>query len=103
MSCPVYQAVCSPFRNYIPKTKWRLEGAGWTKPGKLVGRFLARLVGVGDQGISWHLTHRRKPWLDNQVATLEVEGQRATLKFEKAVPSNPGEPHLETIYERRLV
>ncbi len=100
---PVYQAVCSPFRNYIPKTKWRLEGAGWTKPGKLVGRFLARLVGVGDQGISWHLTHRRKPWLDNQVATLEVEGQRATLKFEKAVPGNPGEPHLETIYERRLV
>lgn len=99
---PVYQAVCSPFRNYIPKTKWRLEGAGWAKPGKLVGRFLARLVGIGDQGTSWHLTHRRRPWLDNQVATLELEGRRAALTFEKAVPRDSSEPNLETIYVSRL-
>jgi len=100
---PVYQAVCSPFRNYIPKTKWRLEGTGWTKPGKLVGRFLALLVGIGDLGISWRLTHRRKPWLDNQVATLELDGQRAALTFEKAAPSDSGELNLETIYEHHLV
>ena len=102
LESPVYQAVCSPFRNYIPKTKWRLEGAGWTKPGKLVGRFLTRLAGIGEEEVSWRLTHRRKPWLDNQAATLELEGRRATLMFEKAVPGDPGEQLLETIYEQRL-
>ena len=61
---PVYQEVCSPFWNYIPGTKWRLEGGGWTKPGKLAGHLLARLVGGRDRGISWYLT-QRKSWYEN--------------------------------------
>jgi hypothetical protein len=102
VSCPVYQAVCSPFRNYIPKTKWRLESGGWTKLGKLAGRFLARLVGIGEEEVSWRLTHR-EPWLENHVATLKLEGRRARLTFQKAVLNGSGRPALETIYERRLV
>ena len=101
LKSPVYQAVCSPFRNYIPKTKWRLEAVGWTKPGKLVGRFLARLVGIGEEGIDWRLTHDRL-WFENQVATLKIEGRKATLTFEKAVLDTSGEPDLRKLYEHYL-
>ena len=98
---PVYQAACSPLRNAPPAMKWRLERTGWTKFGELVGRFLAWLIGAGDEGMSWRLTHR-EPWLENQVATLELEGRRAKLRFEKAVMDGSGDPDLKRIYERDL-
>jgi hypothetical protein len=98
---PVYQAVCSPFRNSLPGQKSRLQSLGWTKPGELVGRFLTRLAGNEQEEVSWHLTHER-PWLENNVATIVLEGQQATLTFEKAAPDDSGEPGLEKIYKRRL-
>jgi hypothetical protein len=98
----IYQAVCSPLRNSLPGKKSRLQSAGWTRSGKLAGRFLARLVGIGEEEVSWGLTHR-EPWFENHVATLQLEGRRVTLTFEKAVLNGSGEPHLETTYERRLV
>ena len=98
---PVYQAVCSPFRNALPEKKLRLQSASWTKPGELAGRFLARLAGIGAEELDWHLTHD-KPWFENQVATLELENRRATLTFEKAILDGSGEPNLEKIYEHRL-
>ncbi len=98
---PVYQAVCSPFRNALPEQKARLQSAGWTKPGELAGRLLARLAGVKEEEISWRLTHD-KPWFENHVATLVLEGRRATLTFEKAILNSSGEPDLERIYERCL-
>jgi hypothetical protein len=98
---PVYQAVCSPFRNSLPGQKSRLQSLGWTKPGELAGRLLARLAGVEQEEVSWGLTHER-PWFENNVATLVLEGRRARLTFEKAVLDDSGEPGLEKIYERRL-
>jgi hypothetical protein len=98
---PVYQAVCSPLRNSLPGQKSRLQGAGWTKPGELVGRFLTRLAGIGEEGMTWRLTHE-KPWFENQVAVLTIEDRRANLTFRKAVLNGAGEPDLEKIYERRL-
>ncbi len=98
---PVYQAVSSPFRNALPGEKARLHSLSWTKPGELAGRFLARLAGIGGEGINWHLTHREL-WYDNQVATLKLEGRQAALTFEKAILDSSGEPDLETIYEHRL-
>ncbi len=98
---PVYQAVCSPLRNSLPGQKSRLQSLGWTKPGKLAGRILARLAGIGKEGMSWRLAHQEL-WFENQVATLEFEVRRATLTFEKAVLNGSGEPGLEPIYQRRL-
>jgi len=98
---PVYQAVCSPLRNSLPGQKSRLQGAGWTKPGELVGRFLARLAGIGEEGMTWRLTHE-KPSLENQVAVLTIEDRRATLTFRRAILNGAGEPDLEKIYQRRL-
>ncbi len=97
----IYQAVCSPLRNSLPEQKSRLQSAGWTKPGELAGRLLSRLAGIGKEQISWRLTHQ-KPWFENHVATLELEGQRARITFEKAVSNGSGEPGLERIYESRL-
>jgi hypothetical protein len=51
--------------------------------------------------MSWRLTHG-EPWLENQVATLELEGRRAMLRFEKATVDDSGEPVLKRVYERDL-
>jgi hypothetical protein len=48
------------------------------------------------------MTHQ-KPWFENHVATLELQGRRATVTFEKAITEGSGEPDLQRIYERRLV
>ena len=98
---PIYQATCSPLRNAVPAMKGRLERTGWTRFGEVVGRCLARLIGSGEEGISWRLTHG-EPWLENQVATLELEGRRAMLRFEKAIVDGSGEPDLRRIYGRTL-
>jgi hypothetical protein len=97
----VYQAVCSPLRNSLPGKKSRLQSAGWIRPGKLAGRFLAWLAGIGEEGLAWRLTHG-KPWFDNHVATLELRSRQATLTFEKALLDGSGKPNLEKIYEHRL-
>ncbi|MDQ3924266.1 MAG: alkaline phosphatase family protein [Actinomycetota bacterium] len=98
---PIYQAVCSPLRNSLPGKKSRLQSLGWTKPGELVGRLLSQLVWLGKEEAGWRLTHQEL-WFENQVATLELENQRATLTFEKAVLDYSGEPNLEKIFEHRL-
>ncbi len=98
---PLYQAVCSPLRNSLPGKKSRLQSAGWTKPGELAGRFLARLAGIGEEELSWRLTHDEL-WFENQIATLKLEGRRAKLTFEKAVLNASGEPNLQKLYEQDL-
>jgi PhoD-like phosphatase len=98
----IYQAVSSPFRNSLPGEKSRLHSASWTKPGELTARFLARLVGIEEEEISWRLVHQEL-WYENQVATLELEGKQATLTFEKAILDDSGEPGLETIHECELI
>jgi len=96
----VYQAVCSPLRNALPGEKSRLQSSAWAKPAGLAARLLARLAGVGDEPLTWRLTHDA-PFFDNQVATLELEGPRATITFEGAV-LNGKEPGLKKLYSRRL-
>ncbi|HZY57188.1 MAG TPA: alkaline phosphatase family protein, partial [Rubrobacteraceae bacterium] len=75
--------------------------AGWTKPGKFVGKTLARLAGVGGPDVRWRLMHK-EPWFANHISTLETRGREASLKVEKTTPEDPGEPRLYKILERRL-
>jgi hypothetical protein len=51
--------------------------------------------------MSWHLTHN-KPWFENHVATLELDGRHASITFEKAVQDDSGEPGLQKIFACRL-
>ena len=98
----VHQAVCSPLRNALPGEKSRLQNLAWTKPTALAGRLLSRLAGIRAPELTWRLTHDR-PWFENHVATLELDGRSAKITFEKAVTDGSGEPALQKIYERRLV
>ncbi len=102
LQSPVFQAVCSPLRNSLPGEKSRLQSAGWTKPGELVGRLLSRLAGVEKEEVSWRLTHD-EPWFENHVATLQLDGRHAKITFEKATLEDSGGPGLREIFERRLV
>ena len=66
----------------------------------LTGR-LAAAAGVEDPGIRWRLCDG--PCFDNQVATLKLDGRRASMKLEK-VPHDPEgrDERLELAFERRL-
>ena len=45
---------------------------------------------------------RRPPTFDNQIATLEIDGDRVELRIEKTVPSDWRLPKLETSLAREL-
>jgi len=97
----VYQAVCSPLRNALPKEKSFLQNNAWTGFATLMGRFLARLARLPKDSISWRLTHDTA-FFDNQIATLELGAESATITFEKAVLDASKEPALEKLYRYRL-
>jgi hypothetical protein len=97
----LYQAVCSPLRNALPSKKSYLQSHAWTKPATLAARLLAHLAGVPSKPLAWRLIHDAT-FFDNQVATLEFEGRRATITFEKAVLDASKEPALKKLYQCRL-
>jgi hypothetical protein len=100
-SSRIYQAVCSPLRNALPREKSFLQNNARTKPVALATRLLARLAGVLREPLTWRLTHEAA-FFDNQIATLKLEGRNATITFEKAVRDASQEPALVKLYERRL-
>ena len=69
-------------------------------PGRLAARGLARLAGVRRPSIDWRID-KRGPWFDNQIATITIEGRRATLVLEKTVPDGDGLT-LERVFEHDL-
>ncbi|HET6632304.1 MAG TPA: alkaline phosphatase D family protein [Rhodanobacteraceae bacterium] len=97
----VYQAVCSPLRNPLGKWKRRIMRACWTWPIIALTRGMARLAGVKKDAVSWRLCHEQ-PWFDNQVASLELDGPRATIRFERATPGQPNQPPLDELFTHRL-
>jgi hypothetical protein len=103
VSSAVWQAVCSPFRNPLDANERRVILAAWTRAGGRVTRALARRAGVRDPDVRWRLAHD-KPWFNNQVAWLELDGRKARFVLEKAIPPDDGkgEPKLETVFERPI-
>jgi hypothetical protein len=73
-------------------------------PARVIMRGLARLAGVEDPCVRWRYVHDQ-PWFDNQVATIELDGRRATVRIEKTLPpEDPEHPtlKLERVFERDL-
>lgn len=97
---PVYQAVCSPYRNPLDPKEQRVVRAGFSRPFAALARGLAKLAGAPDPGIRWRALDG--PCFDNQVATLEIEGRAASMRLEKTMPGAEHESHLEQSFERRL-
>jgi hypothetical protein len=96
---PVWQAVCSPFRNPLDDRERRMIRFGTSRVAHVLGRALARSAGVDDPGIRWRMVDG--PYFDNQVATLEVHDRDARLTLERT--PRTGELALEHCFTRSLV
>jgi hypothetical protein len=101
VSSHVWQAVCSPFRNALNRHERAMIRVGNSRAGAAAGRGLARLAGVSREPVRWRLVEG--PFYDNQVASLAIEGRRATARLERTV-GDPETDHreLHTSFERSL-
>jgi phosphodiesterase/alkaline phosphatase D-like protein len=97
---PIYQAVCSPYRNPLSTKEQLVIKAGFTRPFTQVAAALAKAAGAEDPGIRWRL--RDGPCFDNQVATLHLEGRSATMRLDKTSPGDDDQQSLVCSFERRL-
>jgi hypothetical protein len=97
---PVYQAVCSPYRNPLDEKERRVIRLGFGRPFTVLARRLAGAAGAADPGVRWRTLDG--PCFDNQVAMLSLDGREATLRLDKTVPGDTGEQSLERSFERRL-
>jgi hypothetical protein len=99
----VYQAVCSPFRNPLDAKERRMMLTATTRFGKAVTRGLARLARVAPPSVRWRYVHD-KPWFDNQIAMLVLEGRHATFSLDKSEPppAEDGRLKLERVFEHPL-
>jgi hypothetical protein len=98
---PVYQAVCSPYRNPLDARERRAIRAGFHPAFAGATRSLARLAGAPDPGMRWRLLEG--PFFDNQVATLTLDGRAASMRLEKTgTAGGSGEQRLELSFDRRL-
>jgi hypothetical protein len=74
-----------------------------TRGGMLVTRLLARAARVAPPSVRWRYVHD-KPWFDNQVATLVLEGRSARFALDRSEPPprEDGRLKLERVFERDL-
>jgi hypothetical protein len=96
----VYQATCSPFRNPLDRKEKRMVRFGSSRAAHVIGRALARSAGVEDPDLRWRFVKR--PWFDNQVATLELRDREAHLRIERTLPDEWEHPTLHACLEHRL-
>jgi hypothetical protein len=97
---PVWQAVCSPFRNALSKRERRVARAGDSRVARAITAGLARSAGVELPKVEWRL--EQEPTFDNQFATIDIDGDRVDLRVESTVPGEWRRPRIETSLERRL-
>jgi hypothetical protein len=97
---PIYQAVCSPYRNPLDEKERRVVRSAFRRPAIAFTRLVARAIGAPDPGIRWRLLDG--PYFDNQVATLELDARTATMRLDKTVPGEDGKEALEESFSRRL-
>ncbi|MEJ2866604.1 alkaline phosphatase D family protein [Actinomycetospora sp. OC33-EN08] len=86
----VYQLTCSPVRNSVP---WFMEyvfAAGWTRPMTRVARRIGRWWGVDPEPVDWDAIGG--PYFGNSIATLEVTGRAARVRFERSTREGGLEP-----------
>jgi hypothetical protein len=87
----VLQVVCSPIRNPLPRlvrfaTAASAYGLAWP-----MGRLAARSARVPDPPFRWSLAEG--PWFDNVIATLDLDGRRARIRWHTAdTPDGEDEP-----------
>jgi hypothetical protein len=98
----IYQAVCSPIRNPLPRMiRYANTLASFAVAG-VVGRVLARSAGLREQALRWRLAHR--PIYSNAIATLDLDGRHATVRWETATQDDVDAlPEVSEVASARLV
>ncbi|WP_323959584.1 alkaline phosphatase family protein [Arthrobacter sp. JZ12] len=95
MQSRVLQAVCSPIRNPLrPALRW-VAAVMSTRVAGPVGGFLSRFV----PRTPFHWSTLKKPWFDNNLASLEVTEEGLKLRWDTGVvrEGNHGAPQLEEV------
>jgi hypothetical protein len=95
----VYQAVCSPFRNQLPR-RYRLAITLARRSQVLywLARCAARAAAVRDPGIRWRPL--QEPIFYNHLGRLEIDDRSLSLAIEYTRPDE--EPDLHELFKRRL-
>lgn len=96
----VYQLVCSPIRNPLPRTFRLLNGVASFGVAGLLGGLLARSAGVARLPMHWRV--RRGPFFHNTLGTLDLTGRRATMRLHTARIVDGDPPSLDPVCEQRL-
>ena len=96
----IYQVVCSPIRNPLARTVRLANGAASFGGAGLVGRALAKAAGVPKPAFSWKI--QRGPFFHNALATLDLDGREATLRYNTGRITKGDPPPLDAIAEERL-
>ena len=96
---PVWQAVCSPYRNPLDATERRIARFGCSRWAEPIGRALTSSAGVDPPPIRWRLVE--PPTFDNQIGSLRLNGDAASVRLERTLPRED-EAQLETSLLRRL-
>jgi hypothetical protein len=81
---PISQVVCSPMRNHLPWKYRMIQRAAYGRATDVPARALARLAKVPKTPMTWRLSHG--PWFHNAVATVSVEGDTASVRWEAVGP-----------------
>ena len=96
----VWQLVCSPFRKNFPMRYRRTHMFAESRVAQLIGRALTSMVKVTNPPLDWEIN--AEPSLNNQIATLELQGRRAVLRIATTSESDWRSPRLHQVLKADL-
>ncbi|MFF6782723.1 alkaline phosphatase D family protein [Streptomyces sp. NPDC012510] len=96
----VLQLTCSPVHNSIPLSIKLGFRFGWSRTGRVLGRWFGRHGHGARPSIDWRRTDG--PWFGNHLMTLTLHGRSARLRLDRARMRRDGKARLETATESVL-
>jgi len=94
------QAVCSPIRNPLPRWARLANVAAAHALAWPIGLLVSRTARVPKPPFRWSITDG--PWFDNAIATIDVDGRRADLRWQTADVDHWGETSLRELHALRV-
>ncbi|MCL6301208.1 alkaline phosphatase D family protein [Streptomyces kronopolitis] len=96
----VLQLTCSPVHNSIPGVLQAGFRFGWSRPGRWLGKLLARHGRLPRPPVKWRRTGG--PWFGNQLMTLTLVGRAARLALDQARRERSGGVRLDTVWRAEV-